>query len=679
MSADEGVLHAKKQKNSDVIRGHASSPVHQEILKRMKVIHDQPNIYKNIKWEESERVKVTARVMRSIYTGIKHMAASFTSMKYLISLQEKHAVDLGTQCKSRFTITKMVESIGKSMHQRLITSLKSNPNPLSIIVDTATDKAKIHELAVLFHTMENDAPVDYLYGLLRMGSDQTAEAQTDILVKHLKKDGLYDHVKEHIIAFVSDGASVMTGKKKGMGVRLRKLFGPRLISHHCQNHRIELVFGHAMDAFNSFNVIESNLNDLYSFYKKSGKTFGSMLEFLDDGALKHFSLNYIFKIRWVASHHRAVKKVFDNHKEIVTHLRLIEHKTDRVGHNYGVIKAAKRHLRFLTDKRAMLLMIYNLDAQKAFTIQSKTFERTDASIIGMSKGKQQLEADMLNVAFFENNPNSETQKFLSNVICGDMQTNTKCQTLENYEQAEYVIWKGIKLESYPLRPPLLQPEFEPLSEIKEAYVNLIVDLLQDYFPDIRINDFDLLDQRLWNKGITLDEPTVNDKMASIIKEMKVVRPPGMGPKTIGKEFFRLALKIQQSPEWCQIDKSKPSMFWSNIFKNQEMEMTVTLKNIIKSAIAIPAGSAAAERIFGKMNFFKDAHKATLTHEHLDHVIRIRHNGPGLGGIRLESYADKYLETNDRCDPLITLGKRVKIETPVEEEEENDEIYSTIFS
>ena len=680
LAADEGILRAKMQQNRDVIRGHGESTVHQEILSRLKVINDHSSIYKDIKWEEKEQVKVTARVMRSVYTAIKHMGASFNSMRYLISLQEKHGVDMGTQCKSRYTHTKMTESIGESMHQRLITGLKANPNPLSIIVDTSTDFAKVHELAVLFHTLENNAPVTYLYGLLKMGADETAEAQVDLLVKHLDKDGLYDHVKNHIASFMSDGASVMTGRKKGMGARLKKLFGPKLISHHCQNHRIELVFGHAMDAFNSFNVIESNVNDLYKFYKKSGKTFGSLRDFLDEGALKHFSLNYIFKIRWVASHYRAVKKVFDNHKEIVNHLRTIEHKTDHVDHNSGVIKAAKRHLRFLTDKRAMLLMVYNLDAQNAFKIQSKAFEGTDASIIGMNRGKQQLERDMLNVAFFENNPDSETQKFLSNVICGDMQTNTKCKTLENYEQAEYVIWKGIKLESYPIRPPLLRTEFEDLSEVKEPYVNLILDLMKDYFPDIRINDFDLLDQRLWNNGVTLDETTVNEKMTSLINEMKIVRPPRMGPKTIGKEFLRLALKIRGSPEWCQINKSKPSLFWSNIFKNAEMQMTGVLEKIIKSAIAIPAGSAAAERIFGKMNYIKDAHRATLSPDHLEHIIRIRHNGPEVGGIRLEPYTDKYLDAgNERCDPLHKTGKRIKIETEVDYEDENDEIFSTIFS
>ena len=66
---------------------------------------------------------------------------------------------------------------------------------------------------------------------------------------------------------------------------------------------------------------------------------------------------------------------------------------------------------------------------------------------------------MLNVAALEGN--SETKKFLSEAVCGDMQANVKCQTIENYERADYVIWNGIKLESH------ANSVFPKLSEVKQ--------------------------------------------------------------------------------------------------------------------------------------------------------------------------------------------------------------------
>ena len=73
-----------------------------------------------------------------------------------------------------------------------------------------------------------------------------------------------------------------------------------------------------------------------------------MEEFLSDEELSHFSLNYI---------HKIVKKVFDHLPEIVRHLTIISSKNDRINHNPKIVKKAKRLLRFLTDKKAILLMV----------------------------------------------------------------------------------------------------------------------------------------------------------------------------------------------------------------------------------------------------------------------------------------------------------------------------------
>ena len=227
--------------------------------------------------------------MRSVYTAVKHLSASYNSMQYLLTLQEQHGVKLGTQCKSPATQNRMIASISNMMHELLIKSIKLSANPLSLIVDTSTDQGNTHQLVVLFQTLHREIPVTYFYRFVKLGSDQTAEAQTEALIKALKQDDLFDHVKKHITSFVSDGALVMTGHKRGMGVRLREIFGSKLITHHCLNHRIELVFGHAMDVYDSFNEIEKNVNNIYNFYKRSGNTFGALQEFLDDNQLSHFS------------------------------------------------------------------------------------------------------------------------------------------------------------------------------------------------------------------------------------------------------------------------------------------------------------------------------------------------------------------------------------------------------
>ena len=162
-----------------------------------------------------------------------------------------------------------------------------------------------------------------------------------------------------------------------------------------------------------------------------------------------------------------------------------------------------------------------------------------------------------------------------------------------------------------------------------------------------------------------------------MRELKVQTPAGAGVPQIGREFFTLVNKIRNSPLWCTIDDSKPSTFWANILKDPTMVMSDTLRGIIRSALAIPAGSAAAERSFGTLNYIKDPHRATLNQGNTNHIIRIRHNGPTAGAIRMEPYADKYLESYERCDPLHdATGVRSKWK---KEKLDEENVYSSIFA
>ena len=67
---------------------------------------------------------------------------------------------------------------------------------------------------------------------------------------------------------------------------------------------------------------------------------------------------------------------------------------------------------------------------------------------------------------------------------------------------------------------------------------------------------------------------------------------------------------------------------------------------------------------------------------IDHIICNCHNGPEMGAMKFAPYGNKYLETNQRCDPL--HSKEIKKKKNEDEErnldnEEDVSIFSTIFS
>ena len=553
------------------------------------------------------------------------------------------------------------------MHNRLLDHIRSSPYPISIIVDGSTDISNNHLLAILIQTLEDEMPMNYYYALVKLQTDESAESQTQALIDKLTTDNIYEAVQSKIVSFVSDGASVMTGKKQGMATRLKKAF-PKLISVHCSAHRIELVFGNSMEEYDSFQKIEAEANILYSFFSRSHKRFGDFQNYLSEHELNEFNLHYIKKTRWVASHRRAMEKIFENLPEIIGYLEEVVQRRVTSESDKQSKKKAEKVLNFVSDKNAVLLIAFNLDAQNVFVEQSLAFQSDDDSIISLSHSKQNMIAGIDSLRYMHDD--SVTKKFLSSTVCDDGQA---CETIQGYEQSRTVSWHKSNGQTARFDRKNVKM-FDKLSEVKEGYLNKIMELLHQYLPEIEIMDFDLLDQRMWQDQLT--EKQVQDKLVSISKELKLPTPTRMG-NVVGTELYKLISEVKASPQWCRIQDSKPNWFWSDVLKNDNYIISEDLKNVIRSAMVIPLGSSSAERVFGILKYAKNAYRSRLSVENTDHTCRIRDNGPNVKQIGMRAYCLIYLQDNARCDPLFPQPKRSR---PSDDDLDMDEkrSHSNIF-
>ena len=90
--------------------------------------------------------------------------------------------------------------------------------------------------------LETSGEPQFLFlDLVELTNGESADEIHKALVACLKRHGFdMDYLQEHFIAFTSDGASVLTGKKSGVMELLVKDF-PNLITWHCLNHRLGLA------------------------------------------------------------------------------------------------------------------------------------------------------------------------------------------------------------------------------------------------------------------------------------------------------------------------------------------------------------------------------------------------------------------------------------------------------
>ncbi|KAL1475368.1 hypothetical protein MTO96_037332 [Rhipicephalus appendiculatus] len=101
--------------------------------------------------------------------------------------------------------------------------------------------------------------------------DATATGIKDSLLTCLQSHGVtVDVLKDKLIAFASDGASVMLGKQSGVAKLLEDSF-PHLITWYCFAHRLELAVGDSVRDVEGINHFKIFMDKLYCLYSSSPK------------------------------------------------------------------------------------------------------------------------------------------------------------------------------------------------------------------------------------------------------------------------------------------------------------------------------------------------------------------------------------------------------------------------
>jgi hypothetical protein len=129
---------------------------------------------------------------------------------------------------------------------------------------------------------------------------QDAESVLKCLLTALAEFGFDEnYLSKNLIAFTSDGASVMLGIHSGVGQRLKEKF-PVLLLWHCLNHRLELAISDAVSSIDGFYPIQTFFDKTYSVYSFSSKLQRELRKISRD---LHLQLNKLVKFSLFAGLH----------------------------------------------------------------------------------------------------------------------------------------------------------------------------------------------------------------------------------------------------------------------------------------------------------------------------------------------------------------------------------------
>ena len=97
----------------------------------------------------------------------------------------------------------ITNSISEKMHELLLEHIRTMDGKFGIILDGTTDHSNNHLVTVLFELLEQNSPKCHFYRMLKLGSEENADAHLKILIDAFVKDNILHEVKTKLISYTS--------------------------------------------------------------------------------------------------------------------------------------------------------------------------------------------------------------------------------------------------------------------------------------------------------------------------------------------------------------------------------------------------------------------------------------------------------------------------------------------
>jgi hypothetical protein len=234
----------------------------------------------------------------------------FTDYNGLLELQKCNGTELGCGLTSRYSAKEILVHISREMRMTACQQIKSTGMHISVLIDEATTTSNKSTMIIYLKcTSVTTSNAHFMFLDLVELENQKADTIVSTFLNCLAMYGFDDtYLTEHLTAFASDGASVMTGNKSGVALQLANKY-PNIVTWHRLNHRIELAIADAAADTTGVNHFRSFMDALYSLYSRSPETQKRLETEAAEQDIQLKKIGRVLNTRWVASSFRAVDAV----------------------------------------------------------------------------------------------------------------------------------------------------------------------------------------------------------------------------------------------------------------------------------------------------------------------------------------------------------------------------------
>ena len=216
---------------------------------------------------------------------------------------------MGVGLYSRKAAVKIIDHIATQIRKELFTKIIEKSLKICIIIDEAST-APSKPVVVIFVKIEdcNFSPMIFL-DLVELGGQGAEEIYT-CLLNSLHLVGFdKEYLKNNLIAFCSDGASVMLGPRSGVGIKLKNDFS-NIVLWHCLILRLQLVLDDSVTDIKQVNYFKIFMNKIYTIFHQSNKNQMALFKISEELGQQIIKIGRVFGPRWSAYSLRAALAVW---------------------------------------------------------------------------------------------------------------------------------------------------------------------------------------------------------------------------------------------------------------------------------------------------------------------------------------------------------------------------------
>jgi hypothetical protein len=289
--ATEGATNISKK---SAIKEHTNTEDHNNAEKLEKARVQMESLQKQSFSSDAHTSHIIG-IMRAVYFLAKKNLPISLLPSIVELLRESGSLNLSDGSITYVNHTsgnEFLEAISDTIKEEIWDEL-SNVVAFGVMIDESTDITTTKHLDIYVSYVTKKGILKTRFLCIVPLTSCNAEGITKVLIDIFEKR----KILPKLVAFASDGVSVMLGKNEGVAAKLSRICTYPLIVNHCVVHRLALACKDAKKELRFYEEIESLVRKIYNYFKNSCSHIQQLQEIqnlLDDPILK---IKKLYEIR----------------------------------------------------------------------------------------------------------------------------------------------------------------------------------------------------------------------------------------------------------------------------------------------------------------------------------------------------------------------------------------------